>query len=633
MFVGDNLGSSDHELIQFKLNGRINKNKSATRVFDFKRADFQKLRKLVREVDGTEELMDLKAEEAWDYFKSRPQKLLEACIPRKGEKFTGRSCRPSWRSKHLREVIKKKQKAYREWKTGGISKESYLIEVRTCRDKVRKAKSQVELDLAKGIKTNSKRFYSHINKKKTKKEEVGPLNTEDGVEVKDNLGMAQYLNKYFASVFNKAKEDLRDNGSMTNGNEDMEVDITISEVEAKLEQLNGNKSGGPDNLHPRILKELAHEIASPLARIFNESVNSGVVPYDWTIANIVPIFKRKKKSDPGNYRPVSLTTVVCKVLEKILKEKVVKDIEVNDKWDKIQHGFTKGRSCQTNLISFFEIFLDKGNAVDLIYLDFSKAFDTVLHGELLVKLDKMGINMKIERWIRNWLKARLQRVLLNSELSGWREVTSGVPQGSVLGSILFNLFITDLGTKSETVLIKFVDDTKLGGIANLERDRDIIQEDLDDLVNWSNSNRMKFNSEKCKVMHLGINNKNFSYKLGTHQLEVTEEEKDLGVLVDHRMTMSRQCDMAMKKANAVLGCIRRGISSRDKEVLVPLYKALVRPHLEYCVQFWSPMFKKDEFKLEQVQRRATRMIRGMENLSYEKKKRSTCGTLETNQFI
>ncbi|CAM5091339.1 unnamed protein product [Eretmochelys imbricata] len=430
--------------------------------------------------------MDLKAEEAWDYFKSKLQKLSEACITRKGKKFIGRSCRPSWMSKHLREVIKKKQKAYREWKMGAISKESYLIEVRTCRDKVRQAKSQVDLDLAKGIKTNSKRFYSHINKKKTKKEEMGPLNTEDGVEVKDNLSMAQYLNKYFASVFNKAKEDLRDNGSMTNGNEDMEVDITISEVEAKFKQLNGTKSGSPDNLHPRILKELGHEIASPLARIFNESVNSGVVPYDWRIANIVPIFKKGKKSDPGNYRPVSLTSVVCKVLEKILKEKIVKDIEVNGNWDKIQHGFTKGRSCQTNLISFFEKvtdFLDKGNAVDLIYLDFSKAFDTVPHGELLVKLEKMGINMKIERWIRNWLTGRLQWVLLKGELSGWREVTSGVPQGLVLGPILFNLFITDLGTKSGSVLIKFADVTKLGGIANLEKDRDTIPEDLDDFVN------------------------------------------------------------------------------------------------------------------------------------------------------
>ncbi|CAM4715701.1 unnamed protein product [Lepidochelys kempii] len=263
------------------------------------------------------------------------------------------------------------------------------------------------------------------------------------------------------------------------------------------------------------------------------------------------LFLRKvKKSDSGNYRPVSLTSVVCKVLEKILKEKVVKDIEVNGNWDKIQHGFTKGRSCQTNLISFFEKvtdFLDKGNTVDLIYRNFSKAFDTVPHGELLAKLEKMGVNMKIERWIKNWLKGRLQRVTLKGELSDWKEVTSGVPQGSVLGPILFNLFVTDLDTKSGNVLIKFADDTKLGATANTEKDRDIIQEDLDDLVNWSNSYRMKLNSEKCKVMHLGINNKNFCYKLGTHYLEVTEEEKNLGVLVDHRMTMSRQCDMALKK--------------------------------------------------------------------------------------
>ncbi|CAM4508198.1 unnamed protein product [Lepidochelys olivacea] len=255
--------------------------------------------------------------------------------------------------------------------------------------------------------------------------------------------------------------------------------------------------------------------------------------------------------------------------------------------------------------------------MNLIYLDFSKAFDTVSHGELLVKSEKMGIDMKTERSIRNWLKGRLPRVILKGELSGWKEVTSRVPQGSVLGPILFNLFITDLGTKSGKVLIKFADDTKPEGIANTEKDWDILQEDLDDLLNWSN--RMIFNSEKCKVMHLGISNKNFCYKLGMHHMEVTEDEKDLGILVDHRLTVSRQCDMAVKKANAVLGCIRRGISSRDKEVLVSLYKALVRPHLEYCVQFCSPMFKKDEFKLEQVQRRATRMIPGMENLSYERR--------------
>uniref|UniRef100_A0A670JAM0 Reverse transcriptase domain-containing protein n=1 Tax=Podarcis muralis TaxID=64176 RepID=A0A670JAM0_PODMU len=226
-----------------------------------------------------------------------------------------------------------------------------------------------------------------------------------------------------------------------------------------------------------------------------------------------------------------------------------------------------------------------------------------------------------KRLNNNWLTDRTQRVLINGSSSSWRRVTSGVPQGSVLGPVLFNIFINDLVDGLKGILIKFADDTKLGGVANTPGDRITLQNDLDRLENWAKTNKMNFNRETCKVLHLGKKNERHKYKMGDTWLESSTCEKDLGVLVDHKLDMSQQCDAAAKKANAILGLINRSIASRSREVIVPLYSALVRPHLEYCVQFWAPQFKKDTDKLERVQRRATKMIKGLETMPYEERLR------------
>ncbi|KAF7250326.1 RNA-directed DNA polymerase from mobile element jockey [Varanus komodoensis] len=261
--------------------------------------------------------------------------------------------------------------------------------------------------------------------------------------------------------------------------------------------------------------------------------------------------------------------------------------------------------------------LDGGDAVSVVYLDISKAFDKVPHDILVEKLRSFEIDQCTVQWIRVWLTDQKQKVTICGESSGWWPVTSGVPQGSVLGTILFNLFVNNMEEGLNSLLIKFADDTKTGEMVTIEEQVLQIRKDLYRLWKWAGDNRMEFSVHKCKVLHLGHRYGCHEYRLDDKWLESSTCERDHRVLVDCRINMSQQCDVVVKRANATLGCIARTVASGLREVLLPVYTTLVCPQLEYCVQFWAPHYRKDIARLESVQHRATRLVAGLQGMPCE----------------
>ena len=271
-------------------------------------------------------------------------------------------------------------------------------------------------------------------------------------------------------------------------------------------------------------------------------VFTAVAEWRGDVTPLIPLFKKGSRNKSVNYRPVSLTSVICKLLETIIRDHMMDFLIKHKLINPSQHGFLKAKSCLTDLLCFLEEitkWVDDGSPVDVIYLDFQKAFDKVPHQRLISKLKSHGMGNSIINWIEQWLTDRRQRVVVDGEVSSWKSVLSGVPQGSVLGPILFLVYINDLEEGVTGKILKFADDRTI--------------------------------------------------------LSKTVKEKDLGVTMNANMKVSEQCRIAASRGNQVLGMIRRSITYKEKSLIIPLYKAIVRPHLEYCIQAWNPHLRKDVY--------------------------------------
>ena len=277
-----------------------------------------------------------------------------------------------------------------------------------------------------------KRFWNCVQRNSREHSKINTLVNSDGTVCTEDLDKSELLNNYFKSCFNDKHMDKTD------------IQISTTEVHKQLKTLYTSKAGGPDGIPPRLLKAATKELSPSLTKLFNMSLETGVLPSYWTDANIVPIHKKGPKKDPANYRPISLTSAVCKILERLICHRIRHHLEINNLLSVNQHGFRERRSCESQIIQVVHDIitsLDSKCTVDIMYFDFSPAFDVVPHSFLIQKLKKYGIMGKILKWIKSFLLKRRQRVNVNGVSSSWCSVASGVPQGTITSPLSFLVYI------------------------------------------------------------------------------------------------------------------------------------------------------------------------------------------------
>ena len=468
------IGKSDHSVLMFDFtcHMRMNNAKKKKAIPQYEKGDYILMRQLIEDTQW-ERLLLLDQEDIdkqWDSFLNTFKDIEEQCIPIKYVQSNLGIRKNQHSIKVDHKVLQKINRKKELWKhiRKSMANEQQKLEYRRVTNQVRrltrKFKKNREKIIADQVNINSKKFWSYAQSKMRTKPGIPDL-VYKGETACNNADKAEMLATFYSTVFTEEPNTELPTVAMKEINEVFHfTPISEDEIIKKLEKLKTCKSPGPDGIHPRLLQETAHVLSSPLKIIFNNSLRLGIVPSKWKEALITAIFKKGNKSTPGNYRPVSLTAVVCKVMESIIRDRIVKHMLINNLFSSKQFGFIKGRSTVLQLLYVLDMWteaLDNRDSIDAIYCDYMKAFDKVPHKRLVHKLRAYGIENNILSWITSFLCGRTQQVVVNGSRSRPRAVISGIPQGSVLGSILFVIYINDLPeiVDERTHVFLFADDT------------------------------------------------------------------------------------------------------------------------------------------------------------------------------
>ena len=619
--VLDPLGKSDHATIMFTfLVCTTKKIDPLLTGRNFYRVDYEVFNSALAALPWTEDIGGTSVDDLWHELLTNVDSTIQALVPRR--KVKTQSGKRTWLRSRTKKLISQKRSLWNRFQMTQMPDdfEAYKKLRNRCTTLQRADKRLFQLQLCEKAKENPKVLFRHIAQTRSVTAGITTIKVGD-TESNSNTEAAEALAAHFETVFvsDPMCEPSHRLHSTNTTSTLADIRFDRDAVESKLRNLRPNISPGPDNIPAILLRNCAGVLSAPLAQLFTVSMDTGKLPCDWKASIITPIYKSGSRTKPENYRPVALLSLLSKVMESIIDDGIRKFLNISNFLTPEQHGFRKGRSCLTNLLSATDDWskeADSGNSVDVIFLDFSKAFDKVPHSRLFEKLENCGITGRLLSWLKDYLTDRSYQVRVNRELSSHHPVLSGVPQGSILGPLLFILYINDLAGVLSTKCLLYADDVKIWRCIRREEDRVILQQNLNAIGQWGIENGLPLNQSKCHVVHVrGATDRR--YYLNSVPLTVVEQEVDLGSVLSNRPTFSQNCARLVKRGSLVQGLIHRNLGKLDPECFKTLFCSYVRPHLEYNIQACPPTLVRDIKALEAVQRRATKRVIGLSQLSYE----------------